>query len=46
VLHEVAPFNCVRCGKPFGTLRAIEAMIGKLAGHAAFKSVAASAKMC
>ena len=37
VLHEVEPFRCVRCGKPFGTLRAIEAMIGKLAGHAAFQ---------
>ena len=24
VLHEVEPFQCVRCGKPFGTLRAIE----------------------
>jgi ferredoxin len=47
VLHEVAPFNCVRCGKPFGTLRAIEAMIGKLAGHAAFQGVAAERlKMC
>jgi ferredoxin len=47
VLHEVAPFNCVRCGKPFGTLRAIEAMIGKLAGHAAFQGTAAERlKMC
>ncbi len=47
VLHEVAPFECVRCGKPFGTLRAIEAMIGKLAGHAAFQGTAADRlKMC
>jgi len=47
VLHEVAPFRCVRCGKPFGTLRAIEAMIGKLAGHAAFQGKAAERlKMC
>ncbi len=47
VLHEVAPFQCVRCGKPFGTLRAIEAMIGKLAGHAAFQGAAAERlKMC
>jgi Fe-S-cluster-containing hydrogenase component 2 len=47
VLHEVAPYACVRCGKPFGTLRAIEAMIGKLAGHSAFQGVAAERlKMC
>jgi len=47
VLHEVAPYRCVRCGKPFGTLRAIEAMIGKLAGHAAFQGAAAERlKMC
>lgn len=47
VLHEVEPFHCVRCGKPFGTLRAIEAMIGKLAGHAAFQGAAAERlKMC
>ena len=47
VLHEVEPFRCVRCGKPFGTLRAIEAMIGKLAGHAAFQGKAAERlRMC
>jgi ferredoxin len=47
VLHEVEPFACVRCGKPFGTLRAIEAMIGKLAGHAAFQGAAAERlRMC
>jgi len=47
VLHEVEPFCCVRCGKPFGTLRAIEAMLGKLAGHAAFQGAAAERlKMC
>jgi ferredoxin len=47
VLHEVEPFHCVRCGKPFGTLRGIEAMIGKLAGHAAFQGAAAERlKMC
>ena len=36
-----------RCGKPFGTLRAIETMITKLAGHAAFQGAAAERlKMC
>jgi ferredoxin len=47
VLHEMAPFACVRCGKPFGTLKAIEAIIGKLASHAAFQGAAAERlKMC
>ena len=47
VLHEVAPFACVRCAKPFGTLRAVESMITKLAGHSAFQGLAAERlKMC
>ena len=47
VLHEVQPYACIRCAKPFGTLRAIEAMITKLAGHSAFQGVAAERlKMC
>ena len=47
VLHEVEPFACVRCGKPFGTLRAIEGMIAKLGGHPAFQGAAAQRlKMC
>ncbi len=47
VLHEVAPYACVRCAKPFGTLRAIESMIGKLSGHPAFQGTAAERlKMC
>jgi hypothetical protein len=37
----------VRCGKPFGTLKGIEAMIGKLAGHAMFQGAALERiKMC
>jgi ferredoxin len=47
VLHEVEPYRCLRCGKPFGTLKAIELMIGKLAGHPAFQGEAAERlKMC
>jgi ferredoxin len=47
VLHEVEPYRCIKCGKPFGTLKAIEAMLGKLAGHAAFQGAAADRlKMC
>ena len=47
VLNEAEPYRCVRCQKPFGTLRAIEAMMGRLAGHAMFQGPAAERlKMC
>jgi ferredoxin len=47
VLNEVAPYECMRCKKPFGTLKAIEAMLGKLAGHAMFQGEALNRlKMC
>ena len=47
VVAEAEPFACVRCGKPFGTLRAIEAIVGRLAGHAMFQGTAAERlKMC
>ncbi len=47
VLHEAQPFQCIRCSKPFGTLRAIESMLEKLSGHAAFQGRAAERlKMC
>ena len=40
VLHESQPYACIRCGKPFGTLKAIESMLGKLAGHPMFQGAA------
>ncbi len=47
VINEMQPYACVRCGKPFGTLRAIEAMLGKLAGHSMFQGAAIERlKMC
>jgi ferredoxin len=47
VLNETRPYSCVRCGKPFGTLKAIEAMLGKLAGHSMFQGAALERlKMC
>jgi ferredoxin len=47
VLNEMQPYSCVRCGKPFGTLKAIEAMLGKLASHSMFQGAAAERlKMC
>jgi ferredoxin len=47
LLNEMKPYACIRCGKPFGTLKAVEAMLGKLAGHAMFQGPAAERlKMC
>lgn len=47
VLNEAKPWACVRCSKPFGTVKAIEAMLGKLAGHAMFQGEALERlKMC
>lgn len=47
VINEMQPYACIRCNKPFGTLKAIESMLGKLAGHAMFQGVAAERlKMC
>ncbi len=47
VLNEAEPYRCIRCAKPFGTLRAIEAMAGRLAGHAMFQGAAADRlRMC
>jgi ferredoxin len=36
VLNEGVPFNCVRCGKPFGNKQMIDNMLGKLGTHSMF----------
>ncbi len=47
VLNETQPYACVRCARPFGTLKAIESMLGKLAGHSMFQGAALERlKMC
>ena len=47
VLNETPPYACVRCGNPFGTVKAIEAMLGRLAGHSMFQGAALERlKMC
>ncbi|MBI2748582.1 MAG: 4Fe-4S binding protein [Burkholderiales bacterium] len=47
VINEMPPYVCIRCSKPFGTLKAIEGMLTKLAGHAMFQGAAADRlKMC
>jgi ferredoxin len=47
VLNKMQPYACVRCSKPFGTLKAIEAILGKLGGHSMFQGAALDRlKMC
>jgi ferredoxin len=47
VLNEAQPYQCIRCSKPFGTLKGIEVMLGKLSGHAMFQGEALDRlKMC
>jgi ferredoxin len=40
-LNQAEPFNCVRCGKPFGTRQMVENMLGKLTGHSMFPGTGA-----
>ncbi|HUH95015.1 MAG TPA: 4Fe-4S binding protein [Casimicrobiaceae bacterium] len=48
LLNEAAMFDCVRCGKPLGTQKMIENMLGRLAGHSMFAAPGAldRLKMC
>ena len=47
VLNEAQPYACIRCGKPFGTLKGIEVMLTRLAGHPMFQGEAIDRlKMC
>lgn len=45
VLNEAEPFNCVRCGKPFGTRQMVDNMLGKLTGHSMFAGGGALARL-
>lgn len=40
IIKEEEPFECVRCGKPFGVRSSVERMIDKLSGHAMFSDEA------
>ena len=47
VLHEMQAYGCLRCGKPFGTVGAIEAMVARLGAHSMFQGAAAQRlRMC
>jgi ferredoxin len=45
-LNEADPFNCVRCGKPFGTRQMVENMLGRLGGHSMFAGGTRRLQMC
>jgi ferredoxin len=45
-LNEAEPFNCVRCGKPFGTRQMVENMLGRLGGHSMFAGGTRRLQMC
>ena len=45
-LNEADPFNCVRCGKPFGTRAMVENMLGKLSAHSMFAGGTRRLQMC
>jgi ferredoxin len=46
VLAETQPFHCIRCQKPFGTVRMVESMLARLAGHPAFAGHLDRMRMC
>src|SRR5262249_10467870 len=48
LLNEAVMFNGVRCGKPLGTQKIIDNMLGRLAGHSMFAAPGAldRLKMC
>jgi ferredoxin len=46
VLNETQPFHCIRCAKPFGTLRMVEGMLARLSAHPAFAGHLDRMRMC
>lgn len=40
-LNEAEPFNCVKCGKPFGTRQMVDNMTARLGSHSMFAGGAA-----
>jgi len=48
ILNEAQIFACIRCGKPLGTQKMIDAMLGRLAKHSMFVEPGAldRLKMC
>ena len=38
VLNEAEPFECIRCGEPFGSRRMVDKMLAKLTEHSMFSA--------
>jgi ferredoxin len=38
VVNEAEPFECIRCGKPFGSRRMVDNMLAKLGQHSMFSA--------
>ena len=47
-LNETPPYDCIKCGKPFGTRQMVDGMIARLSGHSMFAEPGAldRIKMC
>lgn len=46
VINETVPFCCIRCNKPFGTLKMVQTMLAKLGQHSAFRDHPERMQMC
>jgi hypothetical protein len=48
IIKEEEPFECIRCGKPFGTKSSVEKMVTKLENHPMFQEKGGTdrLKMC
>ncbi len=46
VLHEGAPFHCIGCGTPIGSVKAVDNLFAKLGGHGAFADHPERLRMC
>lgn len=40
-LNEAQAFNCIKCGKPFGTRQMVDGMLARLSGHPMFSEAGA-----
>ena len=45
VIKEDSPFECIRCGQPFGSRATIEAVVARMATHAMFRGDAEIARL-
>ena len=46
VVNETVLFSCIRCNKPFGTLKMVQTMLARLGQHSAFRDHPERMQMC